>query len=292
MKISRNSLVVLALVASGLAVRAEQWPQFRGPGSTGVAEGANLPDTWSTTQNVKWKTTIPGQGWSSPIAWGDRIFVTSVVPGRRDRDAQARPVSPGRAPRADDRASLHGLRDLVRDRQDHLAAAVASRRSSRSAAPEEHVRVGDAGHRRQARLRGVRQRRHLRHGLRRRAGVVETNGRRRHAQWLGHGIIAGASRRTPVFRQRQRGRVVADGRRGGDREDDLAHRATEGNELGNAVRVASCGAHGDRHQRHERDSFVRSRRRRAVAARSVFDARDPDAVCRRRSVVRVVRLRR
>lgn len=80
MKISRNSFVVLALVASGLAVRAEQWPQFRGPGSTGVAEGSNLPDTWSTTQNVKWKTAIPGQGWSSPIAWGDRIFVTSVVP--------------------------------------------------------------------------------------------------------------------------------------------------------------------------------------------------------------------
>lgn len=63
-----------------LLLRAEQWPQFRGPGSTGVSEGANLPDTWSTTQNVKWKTTIPGHGWSSPIAWGDRIFLTSVIP--------------------------------------------------------------------------------------------------------------------------------------------------------------------------------------------------------------------
>ena len=80
MRISRSSFVVLALVASGLAVRAEQWPQFRGPGSTGVGEGANLPETWSTTQNVRWKATIPGQGWSSPIAWGDRIFVTSVIP--------------------------------------------------------------------------------------------------------------------------------------------------------------------------------------------------------------------
>ncbi|HYE87429.1 MAG TPA: PQQ-binding-like beta-propeller repeat protein [Vicinamibacterales bacterium] len=76
-----------ALLIAPLIVRAEQlagdarveWPQFRGPGSTGVAEDADLPDTWSRTHNVAWKTAIPGQGWSSPIAWGDRIFVTSVI---------------------------------------------------------------------------------------------------------------------------------------------------------------------------------------------------------------------
>ena len=45
--------------------QVEGWPQFRGPGSTGVGEGANLPDTWSATQNVTWKTEIRGQGWSS-----------------------------------------------------------------------------------------------------------------------------------------------------------------------------------------------------------------------------------
>lgn len=72
-------LAVVVTIAQG-ALLANQWPQFRGPGSTGVGEGANLPDTWSTTQNVKWKTTIPGHGWSSPIAWGDRIFLTSVIP--------------------------------------------------------------------------------------------------------------------------------------------------------------------------------------------------------------------
>ena len=62
------------------ASRVEGWPQFRGPGSAGVADGAGLPATWSTTENVAWKTAIPGHGWSSPIAWGDRIFVTAVVP--------------------------------------------------------------------------------------------------------------------------------------------------------------------------------------------------------------------
>jgi outer membrane protein assembly factor BamB len=58
---------------------AKQWPQFRGPGSTGVADDPALPDKWSQTENVAWKTAIPGVGWSSPIIWGDRIFVTTVI---------------------------------------------------------------------------------------------------------------------------------------------------------------------------------------------------------------------
>lgn len=58
----------------------ENWPQFRGVGSMGVAvEYPTLPDKWSTTENVAWKTDIPGLGWSSPIVWGDRIFLTSVI---------------------------------------------------------------------------------------------------------------------------------------------------------------------------------------------------------------------
>jgi outer membrane protein assembly factor BamB len=55
------------------------WPQFRGADSDGLAEGATLPETWSTTENVVWKAGIPGWGWSSPVIWGDRIFVTSAV---------------------------------------------------------------------------------------------------------------------------------------------------------------------------------------------------------------------
>ena len=58
---------------------AAQWPQFRGPDARGVATGANLPDRWSATKNVAWKTDIPGRGWSSPIVWGNRIFLTTVV---------------------------------------------------------------------------------------------------------------------------------------------------------------------------------------------------------------------
>jgi outer membrane protein assembly factor BamB len=64
---------------AALASSSDQWPQFRGPQSTGVADDPNLPDAWSATRNVVWKTEIPGGGWSSPVVWGDRIFLTSVI---------------------------------------------------------------------------------------------------------------------------------------------------------------------------------------------------------------------
>jgi outer membrane protein assembly factor BamB len=61
------------------AMAGDQWPQFRGHGSSGVSDGSGLPDQWSATENVTWKTKIPGRAWSSPIVWGDRIFVTSAI---------------------------------------------------------------------------------------------------------------------------------------------------------------------------------------------------------------------
>ncbi|MBI3650095.1 MAG: PQQ-binding-like beta-propeller repeat protein [Acidobacteria bacterium] len=56
------------------------WSQFRGAGATGVvADDAKLPESWSQTENVAWATDIPGGGWSSPVIWGDHIFVTAVI---------------------------------------------------------------------------------------------------------------------------------------------------------------------------------------------------------------------
>jgi len=77
----RKQLAALSFIALLLttAMAQSNWAQFRGPGSLGVAEDPNLPDKWSTTENVAWKTEIPGTGWSSPAVWGDSIFVTSVV---------------------------------------------------------------------------------------------------------------------------------------------------------------------------------------------------------------------
>ncbi len=69
--------VVLTL-AVGLNA-ADNWPQFRGPGALGISENVNLPDKWSTTENVLWKRDIDGRGWSSPVVWGKRVFLTTVV---------------------------------------------------------------------------------------------------------------------------------------------------------------------------------------------------------------------
>ena len=57
----------------------ENWPQFRGPGARGVGSAPNLPDRWSATENVAWKTDVPGRAWSSLIVWGDRVFLTTAI---------------------------------------------------------------------------------------------------------------------------------------------------------------------------------------------------------------------
>lgn len=59
----------------------EVWPQFRGPGSSGISEeDPRLPDQWSASQGVAWTLDTPGQSWSSPVVWRDKIFLTSAVP--------------------------------------------------------------------------------------------------------------------------------------------------------------------------------------------------------------------
>jgi outer membrane protein assembly factor BamB len=66
----------LAVLVVALAAGAD-WPCFRGPDGTGVSADKNLPEKWSATQGVVWKTALPGPGASSPIVVGDKIFVTS-----------------------------------------------------------------------------------------------------------------------------------------------------------------------------------------------------------------------
>jgi outer membrane protein assembly factor BamB len=63
----------------GVGSGAENWPQFRGADSRGVHDHPDLPDQWSATQNVLWNTDVAGRGWSSPVVWGDRVYLTTVV---------------------------------------------------------------------------------------------------------------------------------------------------------------------------------------------------------------------
>ena len=75
---------------------AKYWPRWRGPSGQGLATGNEYPDTWSATQNILWKTPVPGNGNSSPIVWGDRIFVTTANDGGRRLSLLAYRRSDGR----------------------------------------------------------------------------------------------------------------------------------------------------------------------------------------------------
>ena len=67
-------LCLITVVFSNLV--AADWPQFRGPGGQGATSAVNLPLVWSDTENIAWKTELPGYGASSPIALGERLYVT------------------------------------------------------------------------------------------------------------------------------------------------------------------------------------------------------------------------
>ncbi|MGB2823491.1 MAG: PQQ-binding-like beta-propeller repeat protein [Phycisphaerae bacterium] len=76
----RTMVVVICgtLLAAGLAAApGEEWPGWRGPRGDGTSTEKAVPVRWSETENVRWKVPIPGKGHSSPIVWGDRIFVTT-----------------------------------------------------------------------------------------------------------------------------------------------------------------------------------------------------------------------
>lgn len=80
----RSNHRLLIMLFAGLlwptpARSQDHWPQFRGPGGRGVADGQNLPQAWSATERVAWKRDLAGMGWSSPIVWGHRVWVTTAV---------------------------------------------------------------------------------------------------------------------------------------------------------------------------------------------------------------------
>ena len=68
---------------------AEDWPQFRGPGSQGISKAKNLPVTWSDTENLLWKTAMPGSGSSSPIALGGKLYLTCYSGYGLDQDGDS-----------------------------------------------------------------------------------------------------------------------------------------------------------------------------------------------------------
>ena len=95
--------VVPPAPAAGQPAERFHWPSFRGPSASGVADGQNPPTRWNaeTGENILWSTPIPGLGHSSPVIWGDRIFVTTAVSD--DPDPVFRYGTDGRIDRRSDR---------------------------------------------------------------------------------------------------------------------------------------------------------------------------------------------
>jgi outer membrane protein assembly factor BamB len=82
-------LLAVGLCAIGLraGARGDDWPQFRGPGGAGLTNEKQLPVEWAADKNVQWKAKVAGHGWSSPIVWGDKVFLTAAS---SDKDAGPR----------------------------------------------------------------------------------------------------------------------------------------------------------------------------------------------------------
>src|SRR5207245_5705663 len=74
--------VLVGAMAADLSGAEPQrdWPQWRGPLGTGVAPGGRPPVKWSENEHIRWKTALPGKGHSTPIVWGERIFLTTAIP--------------------------------------------------------------------------------------------------------------------------------------------------------------------------------------------------------------------
>jgi outer membrane protein assembly factor BamB len=84
MRIVAASLGVLVLLQPPVA-QSEDWPGWRGPRGDGTSNESNIPVHWSKTDNIAWKADVPGKGHSSPVVWGDRIFLTTCIEEEQKR---------------------------------------------------------------------------------------------------------------------------------------------------------------------------------------------------------------
>lgn len=84
-QVSWLSILIAGAVWAELGAQAENWPAWRGPAGTGVANEENLPLRWGTNENVRWRTPLPERGNSTPIVWSNRVFVTQAVEAEKRR---------------------------------------------------------------------------------------------------------------------------------------------------------------------------------------------------------------
>lgn len=92
-------VILLTAVCTHAPAATEQdyWPAWRGPAMNGTAARGNPPVTWSETENIKWKVEIPGKGHSSPVIWGDKIFLQTAIDTDQAPSTEAQPAPPATA---------------------------------------------------------------------------------------------------------------------------------------------------------------------------------------------------
>lgn len=114
--------VALATVAATAAVD-ENWPQWRGPGGLGIAKGTEYPDEWGPGKNIAWKTPVEGRGHSSPVIWGNHLFITTSIrggpSGHKPPDHLGYDLKPGyRNPDSEEADHNYTLKVLAYDTRD------------------------------------------------------------------------------------------------------------------------------------------------------------------------------
>ncbi|HJT36054.1 MAG TPA: PQQ-binding-like beta-propeller repeat protein [Pirellulales bacterium] len=127
------SLASQALAAESKSPEAERyWPQWRGPLATGVAPYANPPTEWTEDQNVRWKSELPGLGHSTPIVWGDRVFLTAAIPYGDEL-----PPRPSQAPGNHDNLPVTRRQQFVALAVSRSDGQIVWQRTLRKALPQE-----------------------------------------------------------------------------------------------------------------------------------------------------------
>jgi outer membrane protein assembly factor BamB len=111
---------------------ARPWPQFRGPGASGIGDGQGAPASWDVAkgEGVRWKTPIPGIGLASPVVWGDRVYLTTAVSSKGD---------------ATFRTGLYGDPDSVDDRSEQSFRLYSLELGSGKVVWEREVHKGPPG---------------------------------------------------------------------------------------------------------------------------------------------------
>jgi outer membrane protein assembly factor BamB len=127
-------LGAMATAAEGTSDAKANWHQWRGPLGTGVSATADPPVTWNAADgsNIRWKTPLPGRGHSTPIVWGERVFLTTAIPV-----GKALPPRPSTAPGNHDNLAVTHRQEFVALAVDRSSGKIVWQKKLHEALPHE-----------------------------------------------------------------------------------------------------------------------------------------------------------